>query len=1185
MSLLSLKICFGRLQKEKQTVFNNLYYFLISTEVLDMNCIGEVIQAISIGLIVANFLFNTCRVLEAIELCKECLFILNIKEFMKEHELIKSLYLGIYLTMVQGYSIINDYTNGIKYASKLLQIFRECGERTNECTLSIKLATWYICQSKYAEAKELCEKALLISTETGHRNLEAYCYGNLGTVYQSVGEYEKAREYHEQALVIKKEIGDKKSEALSYGHLGTVLQFLGEYKKAREYHEKALAIIKDFGGRNGAPSYGNLGNVFQSIGEYKKAKEYYKKARGEALCYGNLGTVFLSLCDYVKAKEHFEDALEISKEIGDRKGQATFYGNLGTVFLFLCDYVKAKDHFEDALAISKEIGDRKGQATFYGNLGTVFQSVGEYEKAKEYLGKALAITTEIGDRKGEASFYGNLGTVFHSVGEYEKAKRYHWKALEITTEIGDIKGEATSYGNIGSAFRLFGEYDKAKEYLRKALAIRKEIGDREGEEADYGNLGAVSLSLGNYVKAKEHFEKALAIGKEIGDRKGEANSYGNLGVVFQLVEQYEKAKEYQKKALAIRKEIGDRNGEASSCGNLGSVFLFLGKYAKANEYLQKALAIRKEIGDREGEGTDYGNLGTLFQSIGDYEKARNYHEKALAITSDICDRNKQAANYLSLGTDFQFLGECVKAEENLKKGLALSEEIGDVKTQFMSLCKLAWVKLFEGKIQEALSYLLSSIQKCEDLRGFLRDNDQFKISFSDGHVYPYRELSAMFCSAGSLKEALYVSELGRARALADLMSTQYSVENQISANPQTWVGIERIMYKERHCTCVYLSYSYDGIYLWVLKASEVVHFGNVKVNGMRTEGLDALDAIFADKSFRGFGILPEEHCEDRTLKCIQQKPESCEEDSRKALRLGKGYTDYQAPKQYLSLCYKYFIAPVVNLLEGPEIIIVPERSLHNVPFAALLDESGKYLSETFRIRVVPSLTTLKLIQDSPADYHSQTGALIVGNPDVGRVRYKGRLKYILPLPCAENEANMVGEKLGVRPLLGQEATKQAVLQVINSVSLIHFAAHGDAERGEIALAPFRPLNRIPREEDFLLTMSDISQVRLRAKLVVLSCCHSGRGQIRAEGVVGIARAFLGSGARSVLAALWALEDSATEQFMSRFYEHLVCGQSASESLHEAMKWMRCNGYPEVRQWAPFMLIGDNVTFDLRNKSV
>ena len=67
----------------------------------------------------------------------------------------------------------------------------------------------------------------------------------------------------------------------------------------------------------------------------------------------------------------------------------------------------------------------------------------------------------------------------------------------------------------------------------------------------------------------------------------------------------------------------------------------------------------------------------------------------------------------------------------------------------------------------------------------------------------------------------------------------------------------------------------------------------------------------------------------------------------------------------------------------------------------------------------------------------------------------------------------------------------------------------------------------------------------------------------------------------MLVALWALGDSATEQLMGRFYEHLACGESASESLHQAMKWMRGNGYSDVGQWAPFMLIGDNVTFDFK----
>lgn len=140
-------------------------------------------------------------------------------------------------------------------------------------------------------------------------------------------------------------------------------------------------------------------------------------------------------------------------------------------------------------------------------------------------------------------------------------------------------------------------------------------------------------------------------------------------------------------------------------------------------------------------------------------------------------------------------------------------------------------------------------------------------------------------------------------------------------------------------------------------------------------------------------------------------------------------------------------------------------------------------------------------------------------------------------------------------MLGENATKHAVFQALNTVSLIIFAAHGSAESGEIALSPncTSESARITQEEDYLLTMADISKVQVRAKLVALSYCHSGGGQTGSEGVVGIAREFLGSGACSVLAAPWVLDDTATEQLMNRFHEHLYDEESASESPHRAMK--------------------------------
>jgi len=960
-----------------------------------MNHADEIRVVISIGLLVASFLLNTSRYLTAIELCKECLFILKDRAAIIDEKRTKSFYKLIYFTMWEACSLISDNANAIKYTENILLIYRENGEKLEVCELSLKLAEMYFRQRKYPEAIQLSEKALLISREIGNRKREADCHVNLGGLYQLVGEYDKAREHFEKSLVILKEIGDRKGEATSYTNLGNVHQSIGEYKKAREYLEKSLVILKEIGDRQGeAASYTNLGNVYASVGDYKKAKE------------------------------RLEKSLAINKEIGDGKGEAISQGNLGNLYAFVGDYEKARELLEKSLAINREVGDRNIEATSYLHLGKVYAAVGEYEKASDYWQKSLAIGKKIGDRFVVASCYNVLGVKFYNFGKYSKANEYNQKALVLFTDIGD-------------------RAETARAYL---------------------NQGVVEHAVGNFIKAKEYFEKAIAISKEYGFWDVEASGYLNLGVLLVNQAEYERGEEYIKRALVI------------------------------------------------------------------------------------------------------------------------SEAVGDAEKEFDSLKTMAHLRMEEGKILEAISYFLSVIEKSEVMRGSLRDNDQFKISFSDRNICSYRDLSALLCTTGNPTEALYVSELSNARALADLMSAQYSVENQISANPQTWAGLEGIVGKECNRTCLYVSYHFESIYLWIFKEGRVTHFQEMKGNDLIAhEGLGQQVEEFFD--FRSFGVLPEEICEDRSLHGFQPESKTCEEDSHEGLRIGVESEAKKGPKMNLSLCYKLIIAPVVEFFEGHEIIIVPDRALYQIPFAALTDESGKCLTETFRIRMVPSLTTLKLINESPADYHCQTGALIVGNPDVGEVHFNGKLKNISRLQCAENEAKRIAKKLSVEPLIGKQATKQGVLQAMKSVALIHMAAHGDAERGAIALAPsFRIPNGIPQEGLYLLTMSDISKVQLRAKLVVLSCCHSARGQTKAEGAVGIARAFLGSGARSVLVALWALDDKATEQLMTHFYDHLVAGESAGESLHEAMKWMRSAGY-DVNQWAPFILIGDDVTFDFGKKGV
>ena len=193
-----------------------------------MNYLEEILQAIFIGLAVANFLLNIGRALKAIELCKESLVLLNDKVLSIEKQLGQLIYKIIYGTMFKAYRRVSDHRSTLACGRKLLAIYEECSDTVKEGMLSTALAEIHLYQSMYGEAKELYERAISVMQTTGNRREEAIAYDGLATVFQSVGEYDKAKEYREKALAISMEIGDRQGEARCYGNLGTVFSSLGE---------------------------------------------------------------------------------------------------------------------------------------------------------------------------------------------------------------------------------------------------------------------------------------------------------------------------------------------------------------------------------------------------------------------------------------------------------------------------------------------------------------------------------------------------------------------------------------------------------------------------------------------------------------------------------------------------------------------------------------------------------------------------------------------------------------------------------------------------------------------------------------------------------------------------------------------------------------------------------------------
>ena len=87
-------------------------------------------------------------------------------------------------------------------------------------------------------------------------------------------------------------------------------------------------------------------------------------------------------------------------------------------------------------------------------------------------------------------------------------------------------------------------------------------------------------------------------------------------------------------------------------------------------------------------------------------------------------------------------------------------------------------------------------------------------------------------------------------------------------------------------------------------------------------------------------------------------------------------------------------------------------------------------------------------------------------------------------------------------------------------------------------------------ENIFLHMKDVQDptLKLRAKLLFLSCCSTGRGQVNTEGVIGIARAFLCAGTRAVLASLWQVKDEV--------HDMLLSASSTGEELGELLRPIR-----------------------------
>ncbi len=272
----------------------------------------------------------------------------------------------------------------------------------------------------------------------------------------------------------------------------------------------------------------------------------------------------------------------------------------------------------------------------------------------------------------------------------------------------------------------------------------------------------------------------------------------------------------------------------------------------------------------------------------------------------------------------------------------------------------------------------------------------------------------------------------------------------------------------------------------------------------------------------------------------------------------------QAVRQMLRKLYALLIAPVAEYLPASpgQLIIVPYGPLHTLPFHALYDGTH-FLVEQFQMSYLSASNLLTQVEASAA---SAISSISVQHPLVFGYSGQGHLQHAL------EEAKLLTNILDARCYLEEEATIARLSEQAPGSPIIHLATHGysrlDAPNfSAVSLADGR-FNTI-----------DAFNLDLRGcELVTLSGCETGLALSGGgDEQLGLGRAFLASGAHTLVMSLWPVEDSATSELMQRFYQNLLLGYSKVQALCEAQRVLiqgMNTAHTHPYYWAAFRLVGE-----------
>jgi CHAT domain-containing protein len=852
--------------------------------------------------------------------------------------------------------------------------------------------------------------------------------------------------------------------------------------------------------------------------------------------------------------------------------------------------VAAQNH----LARAEELRRRKGEATDLQALPLYEQAVRLYRQA--------------GEADGESYARGQWARVLARRSRAEEAADTLRVSLTLLTGAQALGTRARAATLLAEVLSVLGRSAEADAAARQALALWTRLERPDMQAKVLNEMAHRASERGELAGAESLYRRAVGLWEKSGDATSAAVALGNLAAVYTLAGEPRLALDAAEQGLArIRSDASSER--AGVLAQKAEALASLGRRQDSQRAFAEALQLRRQGTPAELAQLER-RLARRAYDEGNFDEAARKFESALAALEAAEDLPSAVATRQDLAWTELKRGHLEAAERLFERTSAEAPAGGNRWLRPAALAGRARLEQARGRLEAALDLALQALDEVELLRREVGRTDLVTSVFANQQSY--FELAADLTlqlhgrtgRQSLLVKAFEISERSRARRLLDLLAGR----EPASAGPPE-PGAET-------------------------SAAKALNEAEQRLRALQSAGAAPADLARAERQVRtavlalrreeepssaapGFGGSPLSFREiqswiDRDTVLLEfdlgEDASSLWVITRQELAVyplpprrqieelaGKALDVLSAPgvsaqsvqsRETLQRTARLLLGQVRTRLTARRWLLVMDGALHALPLGALPDPAhpGRPVLASHEIAYAPSASVaVRLSERERRNREIRKELAVFADPVYEAAG--GSASGLLRLPSlqySDDEARRILAFVEPEARLDAQRWDAAKARVrsgeLEGCRRLHFAVHGlpNEDHPELSGLALSLVDRQGRPTDGILYAHEIARLRLPADLAVLSACRSGRGAaVSGEGLIGLTHAFFTAGTARVVASAWAVNDQATTELMSLFYDGLLRqGMNPARALQQAQLTLSRQGpWRRPYYWAAFVVQG------------